>query len=218
MGFEDIYLWKNPFCSGPIFGTVLLVLLSICYYSLISVVAYTALFVLGTMAGIKLYVYVMNNFLKKNVNDPLQKYASFDPTVSDEKIHSIVSNVSGKVNCTVLELRRMFLIENMIESVKFGMALWFLTYIGSWFNAMTLLILSWVGLFTVPKVRFRRVTSGSYTCSSFLCSRSQIYLNNKEALDPILDKIKVQLDDIKSKVGAVMPAGKATATEAKKEE
>jgi hypothetical protein len=44
-------------------------------------------------------------------------------------------------------------VENMLDSIKFGLSLWLLTYIGSWFNAMTLIILSWVGLFTIPKVR-----------------------------------------------------------------
>jgi hypothetical protein len=40
----------------------------------------------------------------------------------------------------------------MLDSIKFGLSLWLLTYIGSWFNAMTLIILFWVGLFTIPKV------------------------------------------------------------------
>lgn len=43
----------------------------------------------------------------------------------------------------------------------------------------------------------------------------QVYLNNKAAIDPILEKVKVQLDELQSKVGGFMP--KKTA-EAKKEE
>ena len=49
--------------------------------------------------------------------------------------------------------RRLFMVENMLDSIKFGLSLWVLTYIGSWFNAMTLLILGWIGLFSIPKVR-----------------------------------------------------------------
>ena len=74
-GMKDLYLWKNPVATAPVFGMVFVVLMSLCYYSLLSVVAYTALFVLGTSAGIRAYVYVMNTFLKKNVNDPLASYA-----------------------------------------------------------------------------------------------------------------------------------------------
>jgi hypothetical protein len=197
MGCDNIYLWRDPVVTGPIFVTMLTVMISICYYSLISVAAYTALFILGTAAGVKLYVYVMKTFLKKdNVNDPIQRCAGFDPSIPDEKITDFAKNASGKLNCAIGELRRLFLIDNMVESVKFGLALWFLTYVGSCFNAMTLVILAWVGLFTVPK----------------------IYLNNQKTLDPILQKVKVQLDEIKSKVGAFIPSGKAAATEVKKEE
>ena len=75
-------------------------------------------------------------------------------TISDERINDIANCVAGKINGVITELRRFFLIDNMVDSVKFGLALWLLTYIGSWFNAMTLLILGWVGLFSVPKVRY----------------------------------------------------------------
>ena len=47
MSFENIYLWQDPLVTGPIFASLLIVLISISYYSLISVVSYTALFVLG---------------------------------------------------------------------------------------------------------------------------------------------------------------------------
>ena len=62
-------------------------------------------------------------------------------TISDERINDIANCVAGKINGVITELRRFFLIDNMVDSVKFGLSLWLLTYIGSWFNAMTLLIL-----------------------------------------------------------------------------
>ena len=34
----------------------------------------------------------------------------------------------------------------------------------------------------------------------------QIYQNNQAAIDEVLGKVKVQLDEVKSKVMAVMPA------------
>ena len=76
MGFESVYLWVDPVTTGPVFVSVLVALFSITCYSLLSVLSYSALFVLGTACGIRLYVYVMNTFLKKNVNDPIAKYSS----------------------------------------------------------------------------------------------------------------------------------------------
>lgn len=186
---------KDTLATGPVFASVLFTLISMCYYSVISVVAYTCLFILGAVVGVKIYLYVMKNFLKKpDVVDPIAKLSGCDWQIPQDKIDGLSGCVGGKLNLGLSELRRLFLVENMFESIKFGASLWFLTYIGSWFNAMTLVILAWVAVFSVPK----------------------IYLNNQAAIDPILEKVKATLDEVQSKVGGVIP-GAAPAV-AKKEE
>ncbi len=72
--------------------------------------------------------------------------------MSEERIRDLASQTSDRVNFVLLELRKLFFVEDWIESLKFGLSLWFLTYVGGWFNAMTLFIMAWVGLFTIPKV------------------------------------------------------------------
>lgn len=72
MAYENIYLWDDPVKSGPIFATVLIVLVSICYYSFVSIVAYTALFIMGTTSGIKIYTCFRTKILKKTTEDPFQ--------------------------------------------------------------------------------------------------------------------------------------------------
>jgi len=149
---------------------------------------------LCAVLSLKIYTYVMVTFLKKEANNPLAKFSDINLTVSEDKVNQIANNATNKLNASLVELRRLFLVENMLDSVKFGLSLWVLTYIGSWFNAMTLILMSWVGLFTIPK----------------------IYLNNKTQIDPVLDKVKAQFDEIWGKVGAMIPQAKAV--ESKKEE
>ena len=43
MSFESTYHWEKPIHTGVIFGSVLALLISICYFSLISVAAYASL-------------------------------------------------------------------------------------------------------------------------------------------------------------------------------
>ena len=74
MGFESTYHWEDPIYTGVVFGAVMATLISICYYSLISVCAYTSLFILMSVAGLKLYTYVMVTFLKKETANPIAKY------------------------------------------------------------------------------------------------------------------------------------------------
>ena len=75
-------------------------------------------------------------------------------SISEDKVNSLANNATTKMNASLVELRRLFLVENMLDSIKFGLCLWVLTYIGSWFNAMTLVLMTWVGLFTIPKVNW----------------------------------------------------------------
>ena len=74
----------------------------------------------------------------------------------------------------------------MVESVKFALVLWLLTYVGSLFNGLTLVILAVVGLFTLPKV----------------------YETHQEKIDQNLDLVKGKINDVVDKVQAVLPIGK----------
>ena len=56
--------WDNPAASAGLFSGVLALLLSICYYSLVSVLAYISLGLLATIMAIKVYSAVMV-FMKK---------------------------------------------------------------------------------------------------------------------------------------------------------
>ena len=78
--------------------------------------------------------------------------ANMSVLIPTENIEQISGCVAEKLNAAVAELRRLFLVDNMIDTLKFGLSLWCLTYIGSWFNAMTLVILAWIAAFSLPKV------------------------------------------------------------------
>jgi len=82
-----------------------------------------------------------------------------------------------------MELRRLFLLESIFDTIKFILCLWGLTYIGSWFNMMTLLMLTWLGVFSLPLV----------------------YKNNQAAVDDVIGQVNTQISDIKEKVMGVIP-------------
>ena len=73
-------------------------------------------------------------------------------TIPTENLQDVSKALSEKLTVAATELRRLFLVDNMVDTIKFGLSLWCLTYIGSWFNAMTLIILAWIAAFSVPKV------------------------------------------------------------------
>lgn len=184
MAVPAIVYWEDPIMSGAVFGSVLVVLLSLASYSLITVVSYTCLTLLLVVLGVKLYSYVMVMMKKAEPgSDPLAKVAALPVTVPAETISSMSPCLASAVNKTTTELRRLFLVEDMIDTIKFGLSLWLLTYIGSWFNMLTLLILAWVTLFSAPK----------------------LYVNNQSQVDEVMGQVMSQFEEVKGKVLALIP-------------
>merc|ERR1712059_83279 len=181
----------EPEKSGVLFAPVLLALLGLCYNSLISVLAYSALALLTLVAGCKTYTYVMVKVLKKlpaePSSDPLTPFYDINLEVPADSVVNLSAYATDIVNSGLSELRRLFLAENLLDSAKFGISLYCLTYIGSWFNLLTLVILAWVALFTLPK----------------------LYLNNQPADDDV-EKLKVQGLELQGKVVSFLPAAAKT--------
>jgi hypothetical protein len=184
MGLPSILYWEDPIQSGAVFGTVLVVLLSLASYSLITVVSYTCLTLLMLVLAVKLYSYVMVMLKKAEPgSDPLAMVAAMPVTVPADTISNMSPCVAKTLNNFTTELRRLFLVENMVDTIKFGLSLWLLTYLGSWFNFLTLVILAWLGLFTAPK----------------------LYINNQAQVDEVVGKVMAQVEEVKGKVVALIP-------------
>merc|ERR1711935_377692 len=105
-------------------------------------------------------------------SDPLAKVADMPLAIPADTIASMAPCLAASANTLVSELRRLFLVESMVDTIKFGLSLWLLTYLGSWFNFLTLIILAWLGLFTVPK----------------------LYINNQAQVDEVLGKVMAQVE------------------------
>jgi len=121
-----------------------------------TVCAYAALLILALVGGCKLYVYLMVSLLKKlpdePSSDPLNLVYTLDLTIPAENVVKISNYATDIVNSGLSELKKLFFCENMIDTVKFGTSLYCLTYIGSWFHFLTIIILTWTALFTLPRV------------------------------------------------------------------
>lgn len=64
----------------------------------------------------------------------------------------MVDVVLKHVNAVLRKLRSVFLVEDIIDSLKFLILFWCLTYIGAWFNGLTLVILAYLSAFSLPIV------------------------------------------------------------------
>jgi len=180
----SIVYWEDPVHTGAVFGSVIVALVSLSSCSLLSVLAYSCLSLLTLVLIVKLYSFVMIKAGKAEPDsDPLAVVASFPLTVPADTISSVAPCLAGNLNSAICELRRLFLVESMVDTIKFGLSLWLLTYVGAWFNALTLVILGWVALFALPK----------------------LYIQNQAQVDEVVGKVVAQVSEVKAKVVALIP-------------
>ncbi|KAF5292516.1 hypothetical protein FQR65_LT01662 [Abscondita terminalis] len=191
---ESLIYWRDPKKSGPVFGGVLVVLLALTYLSLISVVAYVSLLALTATISFRIYKNIVHAVQKTGDGHPFKEFLETDISLPQEKVKETVEVAIAHLNAGAVELRRLFLVEDLVDSIKFGVLLWCFTYLGSWFNGMTLVIIAWVALFTLPK----------------------LYETNKTQIDANLDLVRSKVAEITSKVKAAIPIGKKV--EEKKEQ
>lgn len=70
-----------------------------------------------------------------------RQFLEMDLSLSQDKVKEICEIAVAHINAVGCELRRLFLVEDLVDSIKFGVILWCLTYLGAWFNGMTLIII-----------------------------------------------------------------------------
>jgi len=183
----DLVYWKDLKKSGIVFGAGLVLLFSLVFYTVLSLVAYVSLLALAVTISFRIYKNILAAVQKSQDGHPFKEYLEKDIEVSKGRAHHIADTIICYVNKIAAELRRLFLAEDLVDSIKFGILLWLATYIGAWFNGLTLAILAFVAAFTFPKV----------------------YETHKEQIDGYVkiahDKINEFVDLAKSKVPGLKP-------------
>ncbi|NWS97302.1 RTN4 protein, partial [Mionectes macconnelli] len=114
----DLLYWRDIKKTGVVFGASLFLLLSLTVFSIVSVTAYIALALLSVTISFRIYKGVIQAIQKSDEGHPFRAYLECDVAVSEELIHKYSNVVLGHVNGTVRELRRLFLVDDLVDSLK----------------------------------------------------------------------------------------------------
>ncbi|XP_070590875.1 reticulon-4 isoform X1 [Erythrolamprus reginae] len=148
----DLLYWRDIKKTGVVFGASLFLLLSLTVFSIVSVIAYIGLGLLSVTISLRIYKGVIQAVQKSEEGHPFGAYLSRDVAVSEELVKKYSHAVLGHLNNTVKELRRLFLVDDLVDSLKFAVLMWVFTYVGALFNGLTLLILALISLFSIPVI------------------------------------------------------------------
>ncbi|XP_074501369.1 reticulon-4b isoform X8 [Sebastes fasciatus] len=185
----DLLYWRDVKTTGVVFGAALLLLLSLTLCSIVSVCSYIGLALLSVTICFRIYKGILQAIQKSDEGHPFKQYLDQEVALSADMVHKYSDMALAKLNKSIGELRRVFLVEDLVDSIKFAVLMWILTYVGSLFNGLTILILALVGLFSCPIV----------------------YEKHQAQIDHYLALVNNQVKDIVGKIQAKVPGMKRKA-------
>merc|ERR1712223_132545 len=178
--WNSILYWDNPRDSGIVCGSLLVCLLAVRYISLISVIGNLSLALVTATMSFRIYKSVLTAVNKTQDGHPFKQFLDVDVTLPADKISGLTEGFFSKLNNFLLRLKSILLVENVVESLKFAVAMYLLTCLGAIMNGLTILTLAWVGVFTAPRV----------------------YRDNQKQIDDDVLPLKSKLDDLQAKMQA----------------
>ncbi|XP_074087316.1 reticulon-3 isoform X1 [Macrotis lagotis] len=149
---HDLIFWRDVKKTGLVFGTTLIMLLSLAAFSVISVASYLILALLSITISFRVYRSVIQAVQKSEEGHPFKAYLDVDIALSSEAFHNYVNAAMVHVNKALKLIIRLFLVEDLVDSLKLAVLMWLMTYVGAVFNGITLLILGELLVFSVPIV------------------------------------------------------------------
>ncbi|KAI1902636.1 hypothetical protein AGOR_G00017990 [Albula goreensis] len=149
---RELVYWRDPRRSGVVFGVSLLVLLSLATFSVISVVSYLLLAFLCVTITFRIYKSVIQAVQKSTDGHPFKALMEKDVTIPPETFRRYTDISLTYLNRGLKQMRRLFLVEDLVDSLKLAVGMWLMTYVGAIFNGITILILADILLFTSPLV------------------------------------------------------------------
>ncbi|XP_034531837.1 reticulon-1a isoform X2 [Notolabrus celidotus] len=182
----DLLYWRNVKQSGAVFSSVLLLLFSLTQFSVVSVGAYLALAALSATISFRIYKSVLQAVQKTDEGHPFKAYLEMEIALSQDQISKYADKILLYSNTCMKELRRLFLVQDLVDSLKFAVLMWLLTYVGALFNGLTLLILAVVSMFTMPVV----------------------YEKHQAQIDQYVGLIRTQVNSVVGKIQAKIPGAK----------
>eukprot|EP00079_Xenopus_tropicalis_P019390 XP_012808990.1 PREDICTED: reticulon-3 isoform X1 [Xenopus tropicalis] len=149
---QDLLYWRDVKQSGMVFGGTMVLLLSLAAFSIISVISYLVLSLLAVTISYRVYKSVLQAVQKTDEGHPFKPLLEKDIALSSDAFQKALSTSLAHVNHALKYIVRLFLVEDLVDSLKLALLMWLMTYVGAVFNGITLLILGVLLAFTAPIV------------------------------------------------------------------
>ncbi|XP_077788521.1 reticulon-2 isoform X1 [Podarcis muralis] len=185
----DLVYWRDTRKSAFVFTTLMVALLCLLHFSIISVASYVSLAALSVTISLRVYSKILLAIHRGEGHNPFQAQLDADLGLSKEQLERLTERVVFYVTSGTKSLQRLFLVDDLVESIKFAFLFYILTYVGAVFNGLTLLILGVISAFTFPL----------------------LYRQHQAQIDQYVGLVRNQLSNLRAKMLSKLPTAKAKA-------
>ncbi|XP_062818637.1 reticulon-2 isoform X2 [Anolis carolinensis] len=185
----ELVYWRDTRASAGVFTVLMVALLCLLHFSIISVASYVSLAALAVTISLRVYSKALQALHRGEGKNPFQAQLDADFGLSKEQLERLTERVVFYVTSGTKSLQRLFLVDDLVESIKFAFFFYILTYVGAVFNGLTLLILGVISAFTFPL----------------------LYRQHQAQIDQYVGLVRNQLSNLRAKMLAKLPTAKAKA-------
>ncbi|XP_041742908.1 reticulon-2b isoform X2 [Coregonus clupeaformis] len=177
----DLIYWRDVRKTGLVFTGLVIGLASLFQLSSVTMLSYLCMAIMCLTFPLRLY-YKLLELIRKNPEGvhPFQSYIGDDSSLTDEETVLVVEKVVLMIAFAVTEIKRLLFIDSIMDSIKFVVLLYVLTYMGITTNGLTLVIVG---------------EAASSCCSDSICCRDYYNVIHITAATKGLCLIYTCLDD-----------------------
>ncbi|XP_023689985.1 reticulon-2b [Paramormyrops kingsleyae] len=146
----DLIYWRDLEKTGTVFTGLVIGLLCMFQYSAISVVSNLCLTVMCFTFPVRLLFKALELLRFRNVVHPFKSYLEYDLSLTDEQTVRHVETIVLMGATAVTEMKHLFFVGSIYDSIKFIVLVYLLTYVGVRCNGLTLMIAGVISLFSLP--------------------------------------------------------------------
>ncbi|KAL2095313.1 hypothetical protein ACEWY4_010032 [Coilia grayii] len=146
----DLIYWRNVGKTATVFTGLVVGLACLFQVSLITVMSNSLLTVMAITFPISLLYQGLTLVRLNDGSHPFQSLLDEDLTLTDETTIRVVENIVLLIATAVTEIKRLLFVGNIIDSIKFLVLLYLLTYVGDQTNGLTLVMSAVICTFSLP--------------------------------------------------------------------
>lgn len=152
----DLIYWKETERTGMVLTGLVVGLLSLFQLSIITVVSTVSLAVMCFTISVRIYYQVLYILSWGDGEHPFKSYLDLDISFSGEDADLYMQKAIVMFLAALDSLKRLIFVQNLFESLKLLFLMYLVTYLGALCNGLTLLIISVIGVFSLPLFYQRR--------------------------------------------------------------